>query len=371
MIRLLFFLLLCSSYSSLWAMPNHSNINHNLAVELQLSPELSLSFATTHIYQNNLEQAEYWYLQAGKQGNLFAQMNLGILYHLNSSLQDDSKAIYWYQQAINQYQKQSSAEQKKYQQRINNIQQYLENLQYLQQLTQKAKQGSLHAQDELAKLYCNHRHKLANEKQCLKLAEQNNTLAQWLLSENPVSVSRQYWLEQLTLQNNHHATFALALLYKRYLNEKSSTYEVNTIHEMLKKLAQQNHLPAQNLLAYYYQHGVLGEYNLKKALYWYQKASQQGLLDAQFNLALFYATEYEYQDYTKARQLWQNILKHHKDSDDDLIVQYTRYNLAILYAQGYGVAINQAYAKTLYAHICPFPDLPLPCRETFMMLNYP
>src|SRR3954452_22862002 len=46
-----------------------------------------------------------------------------------------------------------------------------------------------------------------------------------------------------------------------------------------------------NRLSFYYKDGIATEKDLEKALYWFQKAAEGGLVDAMYDLALCYEDE--------------------------------------------------------------------------------
>jgi hypothetical protein len=66
---------------------------------------------------------------------------------------------------------------------------------------------------------------------------------------------------------------------------KSGEYKA---FELIKSLAEQEHINAQNSLGFFYKNGVCIEKDEDKAFYWYQKAAINGNIEAQNKLGSFY-----------------------------------------------------------------------------------
>lgn len=92
---------------------------------------------------------------------------------------------------------------------------------------------------------------------------------------------------------------------------------------------------AQLNLGASYDNGIGVKRDLDKALHWYQKAAEQGLAEAQFNLAHLLVTE-ELSAVTAAE--W--MLKAAEQGLTD-----AEYLMGVIYAEGIGVAMDDKKAK--------------------------
>ncbi|UZO08517.1 uncharacterized protein OCT59_028771 [Rhizophagus irregularis] len=108
-----------------------------------------------------------------------------------------------------------------------------------------------------------------------------------------------------------------------------------------RKAAEKGHITAQNNLGYLYQHGEGTEKDLNKAIYWYNKAAESGDKVAQFNLGYLY----QYDEGTE-KDLDKAIYWYNKAAESgDKVAQF---NLGNCYDRGIGTEVNKSKAFELY-----------------------
>jgi hypothetical protein len=104
---------------------------------------------------------------------------------------------------------------------------------------------------------------------------------------------------------------------------------------ILKQRAASGDAWAQLNLGAAYDNGLGIERDVERALYWYQLAAEQGLAEAQFNLAHLLVEE---EISTVAAAEWM-----HKAAEQGMVD--AQYLLGIIYAEGIGVEVDDAKAR--------------------------
>lgn len=104
--------------------------------------------------------------------------------------------------------------------------------------------------------------------------------------------------------------------------------------EALRKMAEQGDAWSQLNLGAAYDHAMGVKRDVDKALYWYQKAAEQGLAEAQYNLAHLLVDE---EISTVAAADW--MLKAAKQGLPD-----AQYLMGVIYAEGIGVEEDDSKA---------------------------
>ncbi len=127
---------------------------------------------------------------------------------------------------------------------------------------------------------------------------------------------------------NRHFVWCLMLL-------SSSLLAANADLTALRTQAEAGDAYAQLNLGAAYDHAPATERDIKQALHWYQLAAEQGLAEAQFNLAhLLVAEEIS----ASAAAEWM-----HKAAEQGMAD--AQYLLGVIYAEGLGVEMDDAKAK--------------------------
>lgn len=167
---------------------------------------------------NNNESAKVaQYLKAAEQGDIKAQLNLGVAYETGKGIvKDEAQAALWFQKA--------------------------------------AEQGNPLAQDVLGYLYANGKGVVKNKEQAV------------------------IWYRKAAEQGNVNAQFNLALAYKNGIGVNKD--EAQAV-KWFGKAAIKGDAEAQTILGKIYEYGVFGvKQNDLQAEAWYQKAAEQGNEDA-------------------------------------------------------------------------------------------
>ncbi|MGD2119923.1 MAG: tetratricopeptide repeat protein [Chromatiales bacterium] len=107
----------------------------------------------------------------------------------------------------------------------------------------------------------------------------------------------------------------------------------------LQARAQQGSPWAQLNLGAAYEHGMAGlSVDAKKAIYWYEKAAQQGLGKAQFNYAHCLATGFGTERDLVAARAWMQKAAENRIAD-------AQFLLAVMLAEGHGGPADLANAR--------------------------
>ncbi|SFU57770.1 tetratricopeptide repeat-containing serine protease family protein [Nitrosospira multiformis] len=176
-----------------------------------------------------------------EQGNAAAQRDLGSMYHHGEGvLQDEAKAIEWYQKA--------------------------------------AEQGDAEAQYHLGEMYYN-----------------DNPFGDQLADAAVHKDSNQafFWYQKAAEQGNAAAQFELGLMYHNRNSSGRPVYSVvpeDNVKavEWYRKAAEQGLPTAQRYLALMYKYGEGVAKDISQAVHWLQKAAEQGDGDAQVFLGMMY-----------------------------------------------------------------------------------
>jgi len=173
---------------------------------------------------DDFKDAINWYIKAAKQGNKYAQFNLGYLYYYGIGVnQNYYEAAAW--------------------------------------ATKSAEQGLPEAQNQLGILF----------QQGLGVKQDINEALKWIT--------------KAAIQGNPSAQYNLGGIY---LEGKIVEKDENKSFEWLSKAAQNGHMISQFNLGVIYQTGKVVKQDYNKAVEWYTKAANQGYPAAQLNLAYLY-----------------------------------------------------------------------------------
>ena len=93
-------------------------------------------------------------------------------------------------------------------------------------------------------------------------------------------------LEQSSILANHKATYYLG---KLYLSKKSPYYNLKKAYNFFLESSNNLYAPAQNKIGEFLLKGIVTKKDYVLAVKYFEKASKQGYLDAQCNLAFMYA----------------------------------------------------------------------------------
>ncbi|NEN75734.1 hypothetical protein F9B74_05255 [Pelistega sp. NLN82] len=139
-----------------------------------------------------------------------------------------------------------------------------------------------------------------------------------------------YWYEKAAKNGLADAQYGLGLI----LAEKE---EYDKAYIQFLEAAKQDHIKAQNDLAYYFEKGIGVEQNTSYALGWYKKAAKKGYTLAQNNLGIIYENgDLVKQDYYQAGKWYLAAAKQGYAE--------AQYNVALLYMEGLGVTKNEKKA---------------------------
>jgi len=138
-------------------------------------------------------------------------------------------------------------------------------------------------------------------------------------------------------QGDADAQFNLGKMY--FLGQIGAPQDYKKAVYWFEKAADQGNVLAQNLLGYMYSHGQGVTQDYKKAVYWFEKAAEQGDVNVQYNLGYMYNNgEGLPQDYKKAAYWYEKAAE-----QGDVSAQS---NLGFMYLNGKGVP--QDYKKAAY-----------------------
>ena len=149
-------------------------------------------------------------------------------------------------------------------------------------------------------------------------------------------------MKPLAEQGDVKAQNILGFYYHKGLGVKQSDRKAV---KWYRKAAEQEQAEAQYILgvAYFSGHGVVRNY--KKAVNWYRKAAEQGDVGAQYNLGLMYLNGQGVpQDYKEAMK-WAIIWFRKAAEQGDIKAQY---NLGLMYHRGKGVPQDYTEAMKWY-----------------------
>lgn len=254
-------------------------------------------------------------------GDAVAQSHLGLRYQCGGDdvNQDNSKAIYWFEQAA----KQDNADAYIFLARIysdldfDGFDQEKSDSLYKKaaELYQKmAEDGDMYAQGMLANLYSDGNG--VNEDQDVaafwyeRAAEQGEEFAQFKIGscyENGEGVEQNYetavkWYKLSAEQGNSDAQFSLGLCYK---NGNGVEKNLDKAEYWLTQSAEQDNAEGQGFLALFYYGGESEDHD--KAFYWALKAAKQGNPYAQLLVSKCYANGYGVEKNEESARFWRNL----------------------------------------------------------------
>jgi TPR repeat protein len=311
-------------------------------------------FCLGYMYDNgegvekDFQKAVYWYEKAATQGDVYAQFNLAVMYDSGERV-DRQKAVYWYEQAAEQgnIHAQSNLGSKYYV--GEGIERDLQKAFYWSE--KAAIQGDSNAQLKLSDMYKDGVGVEKDPQRADYWLDKATSIININLLKNVLSILEHgygirlkivSWLEKVATQGDAATQYKFAKLYD-YENsiiinlfEESQDTKGEGVDKDLKKAvywfekaATQGHIDAQFRLYEIYYGGGIGQ-DLQKAAYWCEKAAEQGKAVAQFKLALMYKNgEGVYKDLQKAAYWYEKAAT---QGDED-----AQYNLGIMYYKGEGV----------------------------------
>ncbi|MBF0107022.1 MAG: SEL1-like repeat protein [Deltaproteobacteria bacterium] len=351
------------------------------------------------IVQENDKKTLYWYKKAAEQGHGDAAYELllrffsGLDIFFRSIPRDIKAALHWAEKITKEgkkFKKEAGAILEQIFLEINGIvipekgpqvDLYLEERgikepkYFIYQTLQAAEHGLANAQYEIGSLYFNgfnHKKHIVRQdfEKALywfqKAAEQGFAEAQFnlgLMYHNGKGVEKDLskavsWYQKAAEQGHAKAQLDLGVMYhnggryRRWDVGFGEVYDEYDDGERLEKdlskavywyqkAAEQGYASAQYILGLTYRHGDGVEKDYEMAFKWYQKAAAQGFAEAQFNLGLMYHNgEGVEQDLSKAMSWFQ------KAAEQGLAV--AQFNLGSMHADGQGVPQDYKKALELY-----------------------
>ena len=334
--------------------------------------------------EQKLDLAQYlaffWYHKAAEQGYTLAQYNLAWMYQNGEGIEKNpEKAIDWYRKAAEQREKGHAYEQGYtlaqfqlagiYKNLANMYKDMYKNEESLKEESLKkakenfgeaikwyrkaAEQGHVEAQFQLAGIYKN----LANMYKDMYKNEES-------LKEESLKKAKENfgeaikWYRKAAEQGHVEAQFQLAWMYLH--GEGVEKPDFKLVFFWYHKAAEQGYADAQYNLALMYVLGEGVEQNLQEAFsrykteqgidlaqhlvfFWYHRAAEQGLVEAQYNLAGMYKNGQGVE-----RNLQKAFDWYHKAAEQKHAKAQYQYNLALMYKNGEGVEPNSEEALKWY-----------------------
>ena len=279
------------------------------------------------------QEAASWYYRAAEQGHAEAQYSLGLRYSYGRGVPEDGReAVFWYRKA--------------------------------------AEQGHAEAQCSLGVSYADGKGVPEDDGEAVfwyrKAAEQGHARAQCHLGlmyddgGEGVPANGQeaaFWFRKAAEQGDEDAQFYLALLYA-YGHEGGHEGVPANKHEAAywyRKAAEQGDPTAQLSLGELYADGEGVPADDQEAAFWFRKAAEQGDEDAQFRLGLSYANGEGVPEDDVQAYAWLNLAS--VEGGEDAQQQRTRIRQRMTSAQ---VAEAQQLSRQLAAWIAGDGDEPRP-----------
>ena len=267
-----------TSLAELNALPKNAWLQYQRCIANQGDSEAQLKMGIAYRDGSDgppkdLAAAFKWFQLSAKQGNQYAQLNLGMLYDNSQGVaQDYAKAVSWYRKAV--------------------------------------KQGSVTAKYRLAYHYFygfgvpkNTAKASELYKQAKAKAEFANefALAHYQDGSNAAAIR---WIRFVAEQGDASAQNSLGIMYG---NGQGMTQGYAEAVKWFRQAAVQGDASAQSNLGVMYDNGQGVPQDYAKAVKWYRKAAEQGVAIAQFNLGVMYTNGHGVpQDYVEAH-LWFNL----------------------------------------------------------------
>ena len=266
---------------------------------------LGFLYANGQGVPKDLVQAAYWYRKAAEQGHADAQISLGLCYFKGQGVEkDEAEAVRWYRKA--------------------------------------ADQGHALAQDKLGISYAYGQGVVKNEIEAyaywnlagstIKAARESLTRLEKKLSKEQVEagIRRTQQMKDVIAANSAAKSASTGTIG---VEKKASDFSA------YKTKAETGDRVAQYMLGKFYFEGDTVAKDPEKAVFWWRKATDQGLAEAQLNLGVCYFKGLgAAQDQAKAVALWE------KAGEQGLAE--AQYNLGGSYYAGLGVERDLSQAVT-------------------------
>jgi len=317
------------------------------------SPETIYQYAMKYFngegVTKNYSRAVELFRMAARQGNTYAQYNLGCCYQNGIGVgKDEREAVKWYRKAAGQ----NDADAQ------NNLGYCYENgigvekdeREAVKWYRKAAGQNEKSAQYNLGRCYQNGIGVGKDEREAVKwyrkAAEQNEKSAQYNLGccyRNGIGVGKDEkeavkWYRKSAEQNDADAQKNLGYCYENGIGVEKDEREAV---KWYRKSAEQNDAVAQYNLGYCYQNGIGVEKDEREAVKWYRKSAEQNDADAQNNLGFCYENGIGVEKDEREAVKW-----YRKSAEqNDAVAQY---NLGCCYRNGIGVKKDDAEAKKWY-----------------------
>ena len=353
------------------------------AAEMGL-PHAMYGLANLHGFKGDKKQAFKWYLKAAENGLIDAYYYVGNAYKRGEGVQQDSqKALKWLELAAEFQMRDAAWELAKiYQEGLGNVPQNLEkaqefyllakesgenverSMQQLQSrlavcddfdaLLERAKEGNLEAQKDLAMAYIRGDEIEQNYEEAFK------------------------WYKAAAEQGDSDAQNSL---YNRYAKGEGVEQNSEEAMKWLHRSADQGHGLAYYNLGFEYSSGVLVKKNELEAIKWYKKAVKKDVIEAYYQLGFLYTYgDTIKKDYKSAREYYElaggswngeaqnelGILHFNglgTPKDDAKAFLYFQlaaengspegmYNLGAMYDNGFGTKRNRKFATQWFKKSC-------------------
>ena len=266
-----------------------------------------LELGMRSVKEKDYAEAVKWFRKAADKGNAEAQCMLGVCYAKGQGVEKDPKqAVGWYRKAADQGQKEAQGNLAQCYTDGQGVPKDLEKAVYWSR--KAADQGNANAQNNLGAFYAGGIGGLPkDEKEAVKwyrkAADQGLKEAQYNLGvcyENGQGVTQDYtealkWYRKAADQGQAMAQFSLGACYLQGIgglpkDEKEAERLFKQSIPGVRELAEKGNMYAQTMLGGAYLQGIGGlPKDEKLAVFWYRKAADQGLKEAQFALGVCYA----------------------------------------------------------------------------------
>ena len=351
------------------------------AAEMGL-PHAMYGLANLHDFKGDKKQAFKWYLKAAENGLIDAYYYVGHAYKRGEGVQQDSQALKWLELAA-EYQMRDAARElaEIYQDGLGNVSQNLEkaqefyllakesgenverSVQQLQSrlavrddfgvLLERAKEGNLEAQKDLAMAYVRGDEIEQNYEEAFK------------------------WYKAAAEQGDADAQNSL---YNRYAKGEGVEQNSEEAMKWLHRSAEQGYGLAYYNLGFEYSSGDLVRKDELEAIKWYKKAAKKDIKEAYYQLGFLYTYSDTIKDYQAARECYElaggswngeaqnelGILHFNgfgTPKDDAKAFLYFQlaaengspegmYNLGAMYDNGFGTKRNRKFATQWFKKSC-------------------
>lgn len=253
-------------------------------------------------------KAAKWLLTSARQGNAFAQYSIALRYALGQGVEKSQKEkIFWFKRAAIQNHLQS---------------QYSLAIYYLSK-------GDKNLAMKYLKQAANAGHALAQK----KLKTLTNKIDKVTITEEPRKIQKTTLPSKLIKNRQINQQFLDQFVSKKRqqkIDKKSNKKETKNeeIVSLLRKKALLGDVNAQNDLGVLYSKGNLISKDIKKALYWIEKAAKSGFIDALNNITVIYIVgDIVKTDYKKA-YFYAKQSAQQGNEKGELLVEFLKERLA-------------------------------------------